>query len=275
MRRVITGISTVVLGLSVAATGHAKNITVWAYGDGQTSRMLSEFNLLSHTGITVVRQEQLPSGVVMEGSGPLASTVPPTYPRLDVRVQNDLAHRTPTPNLIHIGYSASAWSYFICLFTAWTPQSIADAALAEAQAITAAATVANNQHVAVMLSKPAGIPTVGPLYQCMQSAYDDVVWDLAVLAGQYGWVDYSGKTALLYAQNPSWYLDPANSAGDYWEHKGANPDYVHLGENCSHYSYPAGQPYTAQCVNTTGLALGSYRVANSVRAAYQFYQTWL
>jgi len=275
MHAVKLGLAFVLFGLGFAGTGHAVNITVWVYGDGQTSRMLSEFNKLNHSGITVVRQEQLPTATVMEGNGPVAWG---NIPDLDTRIRNDLYGNPAWPNVIHIGYNASAASYVYCAAPGWTTSGLANVALSEAQAIANAANDVNSFGITVLLSKGAGIPNASPLYQCMHQAYNDVTFDVAYLTNSYPWMDFSGYTASLYTPNPAWYLDPSAPTSDLWEHKVANntpPDYVHIGENCTDYKFPFGpnaHSDTAECTSATGLNLGSYRVANSVLAAYRAFQ---
>jgi hypothetical protein len=247
----------VVLGLGLGGTSQAapKPIKVWLYGDGQSTRMYSELKfLLPGTNITVL------SGAV-NSTGPegLASTIQLHF----------LANPNALPDVVHIGYSASASSYLNCASPNGQTNPTAFA-LQEAVAIRDAANAVTSAGKKVLLTKGTGFPTYHAISPCMNAATNAVTWNLAILAPQHPWVDYSGNTAGAAApvQN-ALKLDPMNPF--LWQSDG-----VHV--SCDKAHFLPGDPYSdAFCLTITTQAqrealLGSWRVAKTVLKAYKFFQ---
>lgn len=255
------------VALASSGTAHALTpIRVWTYGDGETSRMLSEINYLNvpaTTKITIVDRSEI-------GSGPIGN---PATGGVDLvyRIYADLVATPPSnyPHVIHIGYNASAASYAFC-------NALADWPEREAAAIkTAADFVASlNIGIKVLLSKGPGVPaaSVGaPNMSCLQGAFDRVTWYLAYYAGTYDWVDYSGYTpGAGYPGYPNSTTIPPESlqllksVGGYWE-----ADHVHVSCDVGHH--PLGG-----CIlvanETARKKLGAWRVASTVLKAYKYLQ---
>jgi hypothetical protein len=256
MKRALA-VATVLLGMGLAGTGYAapKPIKVWLYGDGQSTRMYSELtHLLPGTNITVV------SGAV-NSTGPegLANTV----------YLHFLANPNSRPDVVHIGYAASNSSYWNCATNPNWQQNYAAIALQEATAIRDAATVVNNFGKKVLLTKGTGHPEFFAISPCMNAATAAVTWNLAILAPQYAWVDYSGYTAGVAAPvEESLKFNPFLFA--LWQ-----SDAVHV--SCDKDHFMPGTAYSlANCVTVTTQAqralLGAWRVAKTVLKAYKHFQ---
>ena len=251
------------LGLSGTASAAPKPITIWVYGDGETTRMLSELTVLNDpatTKITIVNKAKI-------GSGPLGA--PEEGGDLIWRIASDLS-QTPAasyPKVIHIGYNASAASYWFC-----SAGALADWPEREGEAIRAAADYASfGGAIKVLLSKGTGFPdpSVGaPDRSCLQGASARTTWYLAINAPSYQWTDYSGMTAGVGSASPppvAWQLD--RSKGGLWE-----ADHVHVSCDKKRYTEP-----TAGCITLASEAarkdLGAWRVAQTVFKAYKALQS--
>jgi hypothetical protein len=273
----VLGFATVLLSLGLSSAGEAKPIKVWLYGDGESTRMYSEYSKLSGlpSDLTVVSGAENSSGP--EG---LADKV-----RLGF-----LNNLNSLPDVVHIGYAASASTYFNCALhpTDWS-SSYASVALQEATAIRDAAAVVVSYGKRVLLTKGTGSPTSqnspppsppSDISPCMNAAVAAVTWDLAVLAGECPWVDYSGKTAdprvttssvdtaLVLDQTKSYSVGPPVTG--LWQ-----ADRVHV--SCDKANFLPGDPYSvANCrtVSTTAQRanLGAWRVAKTVLKAYKYFQ---
>jgi hypothetical protein len=244
------GVGTILLGLGLAGAAHATSITVWAYGDGETVRMMSELTANPTSTVHVVDRSQASTGP--DGATPLAN-----------RIYADLVNLSPWPTVIHIGYNASASSQWNC--ATQQPKTILSVATAEAQAIMNAANfVSTNTSIKVLLSKGPGTSDPSPYDPCMREAFNDVTYLLAYYAGQYPWVDYSGYTA--GAGTGGW-ADPnlklLTSVTGYWESDG-----LHISCDIAHFNYSQCKVVTS----ATRPALGSYRVSRTVLKAYQSFQ---
>jgi hypothetical protein len=270
-------VATVLLGLGAGGTGHAapKPINVWLYGDGQSTRMYSE---MSASGFG------LPSSITV-----VSKAVNSTGPEgLDSKVYLEfLANPNSRPDVVHIGYAASASSYINCAYhgifgsdyhtTHYDPASgitvkpYQDVALAEATAIKNAATVVTNFGKKVLLTKGTGSPAFFAITPCLNDAVAAVTWDLAILAPQYPWVDYSGYTAAAAAPvEESLKFNPY--ATWLWQ-----TDAVHV--SCDKAHFMVNDPYSiANCVTIANetqrqTLLGAWKVAKTTLKAYKYFQT--
>jgi hypothetical protein len=271
---------------SVTRTAEAAAITVWAYGDGNTTRALMQMKKLSTdgsglvTGVTVVpKTDPAPletTGVKVwdrsePGSGPIEFGA---NVGIFTRIWNDLGQNpTRWPDVIHIGYNASAGSYNACNQTGVFDATVLAWADAEAVAISDGGDLARYFQIKVLLSKGPGVPIAGnAVSQCVGVAAGWVTYALqhtyAPPAAYPYWVDYSGTTSsmglpVLEAHK----LYP--SLTYQWDSTHPNPfyrDYVHTSTMCSVFQYTG-------CLTTGVESLsGSYRTAQTLARAYKAFQ---
>jgi hypothetical protein len=302
MRNIAVGATIMALLWPATSQAAPKPLKVWLYGDGESGRLLSELdggiNDPNITNIRVLRKSP------MESSGPTALG---TRPVLAIRLINDLAGvpAQDRPNLIHIGYNASADSWFYCAIaglsmfpdSTWM-QGVQETAGSEARAINDAATWATAFQLRVLLSKGPGAasqnavakaPLIATTPQekiarrCMATAFNLVSFFLAVLNDSaYPWVDFSGfsvDSRLGGAPVTAWQLDPMNVL--HWEQDG-----IHVSTN--KLKYDSMDPPRRPIVGYAGsfdvgtpppkvpqATLGAYRVAKNVFRAYQSIQSQL
>lgn len=253
------------------------SFVVWLYGDGEAARMYSELVPLLPSSISVLKKTP------MESTGP--DWLPGFPPPLVDRICLDLTS-TPVsswPDLVHIGYSASALSYTGCGSPNWAEQLFATVTsegtvASEAGAIRDAADFVRSVGIQVLLSKGPGaaapavctVKGTPQVNECMDIAFKAVGDLLDVIAHEYPYVDFSGYTAGVAGGTvvPEFQLVPAEP--EHWE-----TDCIHISCDIARYSYAEGQPYTG-CVTvsdeTARKQLGAWRVANTVLKAYEYFE---
>lgn len=268
----LSALAIVLSGLGFSGTAHAtpKPIRVWVYGDGETSRMYSELQYLLTTGLTVVPKNP------MDSTGP--DNPVGSYPNLMYRVYYDFvnAPSSSRPDVIHIGYNASANSYWYCATNPnWNdpndPNYYVNVAWKEANAIKDAADEVLALGKKVLVSKGPGVPNNYPISECLNDAFDAVTYFLAYLApNKYPYVDYSGYDPGTAggSVDPALVLDRNTPA--LWQ-----TDRVHV--SCDKAHFEPGTDYSNTYCNTVTTQtqrqlLGSWRVAKTVLKAYQYFQ---
>jgi hypothetical protein len=237
----------------------------------------------------------------MESSGPIGQT---TAQNVANRFWTDL-NAVPAqslPQLVHIGYNASALSWFYCASleptvptNVWKPQ-IQQLASQEATAIADAANLAAFLQLRVLITKGPGAASYtatakAPLLPitpkeaiaraCIADAFFWVSYFLGGLV-TYEWVDYSGMTVdsrLGGAPMAAWQLDPANVW--HWEQDGAHISTNRLKYDGKDPPQSPIVPYAASFTVGSGAgqvpqaSLGAYRAALNVKRAYTTIQARL
>ena len=301
MRNIAMGAMIVVALLwSTISQAAPKPLLVWVYGDGESGRFLSELKGLNDSTVTKITVKRKSP---MESSGPTALG---TRPVLASRLITDLTSvpALERPNLVHIGYNASADSWIYCVQSGsaeradsvWMP-GVQQKAAAEATAINDAATWATALQLRVLLSKGPGAASPDAVAQlpltainakdkiarrCMAYAFNLVTFFLASLNNSiYPWVDFSGFTVdsrLGGAPMTAWQLNPMTVL--HWQQDG-----IHISTDKTKYDgqdppFPL-PPFTEGFTVGTPppkvpqTTLGAYRVAKNVFRAYQSIQSQL
>jgi hypothetical protein len=184
MQRVMA-LAITLLGFGTTSAGYAQTpLRVWVYGDGNTGRMYSELRfMLSGTGLTVTNKARESTGTdSLLGNIYLDFLATP---------------QTSWPQVVVIGYSASAASLWHCAVGTWVP----DVALQEAHDILTAAAALKNANVKVVLSLGPGVPANGGspcIEQALQivnafvssSGYRTVSWSLTRTTARYWCFDF-------------------------------------------------------------------------------------